>query len=130
MSNDKRWRLVCYDVRDPKRYRQAFKILKGAGRSLQYSIFRCRLDDRATEKLRWELNSVLNDDDSLLIIDLCPSCAGRVIAKNHVEGWADEVATFRLIAPIQASEGGAKRGRRKSGTSVEKNTPPRSLITK
>jgi len=53
MSADKRWRLICYDIRDVKRYRKVFRVLRGTGRSVQYSIFRARLDDRQTEQLRW-----------------------------------------------------------------------------
>lgn len=97
MSAEKRWRLVCYDVRDEKRYRKLFKIVKGAGEAVQYSIFRCRLDDLETERLRWRLSKVMAPEDSLLIIDLCPSCAHRVVARNHVEGWSEAPAAFRII---------------------------------
>lgn len=97
MAADKRWRLVCYDVRDDKRYRRVFKIVKGAGESVQYSIFRCRLDDAETERLRWRLAKVMAEEDALLIVDLCPSCAGRVIARNFVAGWAEVPPAFRII---------------------------------
>jgi CRISPR-associated endonuclease Cas2 len=94
---DKRWRVVCYDVRHPKRYRRVYKIVSGSGRRLQYSVFRCWLDDREVEKLRWRLANVMDAVDSLLIIDLCPNCAARVIAKNRVESWAPEPSGFRIV---------------------------------
>jgi CRISPR-associated protein Cas2 len=97
MSADKRWRLLCYDIREPKRYRKAFKILRGAGHSVQYSIFRARLDDREMEKLRWQLAEVMAPEDALLVLDLCPRCASKVISRNHVEGWTEEVSTFRIV---------------------------------
>ena len=97
MSAEKRWRLVCYDVRDEKRYRKLFRIVKGAGEFVQYSVYRCRLDDLATERLRWRLSQVMAPEDSLLIVDLCPSCAHRVVTRNHVEGWAEEPPTFRIL---------------------------------
>ena len=97
MSAEKRWRLVCYDVRDPKRYRRLFKIVKGAGEAVQYSVFRCRLDDGETERLRWRLAQVMAPEDSLLIVDLCPSCSRRVVTRNHVDGWTEERATFRIV---------------------------------
>ena len=53
MSADKKWRLVCYDIRDKKRYRKLYKIMRGTGHAIQYSIFRCRLDDRQLERLKW-----------------------------------------------------------------------------
>lgn len=98
MSADKKWRLICYDIRDPKRYRKVFKILRGTGHSVQYSIFRCRLDDRETEKLRWRLAKVMDDVDSLLIVDLCPGCASKVISRNHVDGWTEVPPTHRIFS--------------------------------
>jgi CRISPR-associated protein Cas2 len=100
MSALKRWRLVCYDVRDPKRYRKLFKIVKGAGESVQYSIFRCRLDDGETERLRWRLSQVMTPEDSLLIVDLCLSCAHNVVSRNHVDGWTEEPAAFRIVGGL------------------------------
>lgn len=97
MSALKRWRLVCYDVRDPARWRKVYKVVRGAGVHVQYSIFRCRLDDREVEKLRWELSRVMATEDALLIVDLCPRCAGNVVSRNHVEGWDEEPATFLII---------------------------------
>lgn len=98
MSEDtKRWRLVSYDIRDPARYRKAYTIITGHGTRLQYSLFRCRLDDAQVEKLRWRLAKVLDAEDSLLIIDLCPRCADRVVAKNQVDDWSVEPRPFRLV---------------------------------
>ena len=28
MSADKRWRLVSYDIRDPRRYREAYRLIR------------------------------------------------------------------------------------------------------
>ena len=90
---DKRWRLVAYDIRDPARWRKVYKIVRGAGERVQYSLFRCRLDNRDVERLRWRLARVMAPEDSLLVVDLCPTCASNVIARNHVEGW--EPASWR-----------------------------------
>jgi CRISPR-associated protein Cas2 len=97
MSVDKRWRLVCYDIRDPARWRKVYKIVRGRGTRVQYSVFRCRLDQREVESMRWELAKVMDSTDSLLIVDLCPTCAGNVISRNHVDGWEERVPSFRVI---------------------------------
>ena len=97
VAANKRWRLVCYDIRDPRRLREVYKIVSGNGHRVQYSIYRARLDDVQLEQLRWELSRVMAPDDSLLIVDLCPTCAANVISKNHVEGWQDPVPSFRVI---------------------------------
>jgi CRISPR-associated protein Cas2 len=102
MSADKRWRLVCYDIRTPARWRKVYKIIRGRGTRVQYSVFRCRLDQREVECLRWELSKVMAPEDALLIVDLCPTCAANVISRNHVEGWREQVASFRVIGPDRA----------------------------
>ncbi len=35
MAEGRFWDLVCYDIRDPKRWRRCFKLLKGYGEGLQ-----------------------------------------------------------------------------------------------
>lgn len=97
MAASKRWRLICYDIRDPARWREVYRIVLGHGHRVQYSIYRARLDDRQVEELRWQLSRVMDPVDALLIVDLCPTCASNVISKNHVSGWQDPVASFRVI---------------------------------
>lgn len=99
MSAEKRWRLICYDIRDDKRYRKIFKVLRGTGYSVQYSIFRAQLDDRETEELRWKLARLMAPEDALLIVDLCPRCAANVISRNHVDDWTDEPQPFAIVGP-------------------------------
>lgn len=108
----RRWRLVCYDIRDPKRYRQVYKVIRGEGDRLQYSVFRCRLDDRQTEELRWRMLKHMSPDDALLIVDLCPSCAGRVVSRNHLTGWKDPASEFRILGPPNDQGQDFVRGRR------------------
>jgi hypothetical protein len=36
-------------------------------------------------------------EDSLLIVDLCPTCAANVISRNHVEGWQEQISPFLVI---------------------------------
>lgn len=97
MSADKRWRLICYDIREPARWREVYKIVRGRGHRVQYSIYRARLDDLQVERLRWELARVMAVEDSLLIVDLCPTCATNVISRNHVEGWQEPISPFLVI---------------------------------
>ena len=81
--SDKRWYLVSYDVRDPKRWRQVYKIMKGSGDHLQYSLFRCWLTESQMAALRWELEKCLAKEDDLMFIHLCPSCAARVDVRGE-----------------------------------------------
>jgi len=106
MAADKRWRLVAYDIRDPARWRQVYKIVCGAGERVQYSLFRCRLDQRDVERLRWELARVMAPEDSLLVVDLCPTCASNVVARNHVEGWETQPPSFRIVGGSPSTDHG------------------------
>ena len=93
------WHLITYDVRDPKRLRKVAAKLEGVGTRIQYSVFRCRLDNRALEKLHWELNLIMDDEDDLLVIPLCGQCAARV--QLHSTGdqssWSEPPPTFRIV---------------------------------
>lgn len=63
--------LVCYDIRDPRRLRQVFKICKGYGEHWQYSIFFCVIKEIDRERLQSELEDVMHhDEDQILILDL------------------------------------------------------------
>jgi CRISPR-associated protein Cas2 len=95
----KHWHLVSYDVRDSKRLRRVAKKLEAYGTRMQFSVFRCRLDEKALEKLHWELNQLMTDEDDLLVIPLCECCAAKV--PNHSTGdqasWASAPPTFRIV---------------------------------
>jgi CRISPR-associated protein Cas2 len=97
MPEDKLWYLVCYDIRDPKRLRRCFKLLKGYGSSLQYSIFRCHLSRRQLERMRWEIEQELAPEDSLMIAGLCSGCASRMIARNTRVEWVGDQPRFRVV---------------------------------
>ncbi|MDX2217054.1 MAG: CRISPR-associated endonuclease Cas2 [Oculatellaceae cyanobacterium bins.114] len=97
MAESKNFYMICYDIRDPKRWRKAFNLLKGYGESLQYSIFRCRLSQRDREQLRWELEKILTPEDSLLIAGLCNQCVERIQACNRPESWTVEQEKVRIF---------------------------------
>ena len=94
---EKRWYLVSYDIRDPARWRQAYKRLKGYGERIQYSLFRCRLSKTEMEALRWELQQVLSDEDDLMFVHLCPRCATRVQEKGKDSGWSKTVTRYEVL---------------------------------
>lgn len=87
--SEKRWHLVCYDVRDPKRLAKVAKAVKGYGDRVQLSVFRARLSKRQKEELRLVLTKLMEDEDDLLIVEICPACAMRVVAggSGGKDGW-------------------------------------------
>lgn len=96
---DKHWHLITYDVRDSKRLRKVAKKLEGYGERMQYSVFRCRLDRLSLEKLCWELAEMMKEEDDLLVMPLCPSCAERVPlhSTGDQSAWASAPPTFRIV---------------------------------
>jgi len=93
----KRWFLVTYDVRDPKRLRRCAKQLKGYGSRIQYSVFRCRLTEREVEQMRWELNKLLKEEDDVLIVGLCDGCARRVRVRSPRVDWLSNDVEFEIV---------------------------------
>lgn len=89
--------LVTYDIRDPKRLRRVFKLMKGFGEWLQLSVFQCRLSRRRHAELLQLLDDVVNRRvDALLIIDLGP--ADKV--KPRVVSLGDKFEAVRRQAIV------------------------------
>lgn len=78
---------ICYDIRDPNRWRKAYKLLKGYGEALQYSIFRVRLTPRDREKERWQLEQILAEEDTLPIAGIYNRCVDCLVACNRPDTW-------------------------------------------
>ncbi|MDY6937788.1 MAG: CRISPR-associated endonuclease Cas2 [Cyanobacteriota bacterium] len=97
MAESKHWYLICYDIRCPKRWRKAYKLLGGYGHRLQYSIFRCWLSGRSREKLRWELETILTSEDDLLLIRLSHQCVKGIGGYNRPDAWRFEEEGYRLV---------------------------------
>ena len=73
-----------YVISLPKRYRQIYKAMKGAGESLQYSVFRCELSEVELQELKMKVWPILNlEEDRVMIVNLGP-----------VEGRGDECIEF------------------------------------
>lgn len=69
--------LVCYDIADAKRLRAVFKIMRGWGDHLQFSVFECQLTAADLVECRGELSAVIHHrDDQVLFVCLGPA-AGR-----------------------------------------------------
>ena len=96
---EKSWHLITYDIRDPKRLRKVAKKLEGYGERLQYSVFRCRLDRLALEKLCWELAEIMKEDDDLLVMPICRGCAERVPlhSTGDQSSWATRPPSFKIV---------------------------------
>jgi CRISPR-associated protein Cas2 len=65
--------IVSYDVSCPKRLRLVYRLMRGWGDHIQYSVFRCELTPRELVELRAGLSFVINHaEDQVLFIDVGP----------------------------------------------------------
>jgi len=95
-----KWWMVCYDVRDPKRLRRVARHMEGYGERMQYSVFRCWMTPRESERLRWELTEMLTPEDDVLVIPLCSTCVSGISCTHveaHPETWPSEPDRFRIV---------------------------------
>lgn len=68
---DDRLYIVAYDIRDQKRWRAVFKLMKGYGEWLQLSVFQCRLNARRKADLQATLDQIIHhDQDHVVLLDL------------------------------------------------------------
>lgn len=97
MAGNREWYMVCYDIREPARWRKAYKLLLGYGQRIQYSIFRCKLTKSGLEEMRWELTQVLDAEDSILIVGLCNNCIDRIPLINRPEEWSSDDPKYAIM---------------------------------
>ena len=66
--------IVSYDIADPKRLRQVFKLMRAWGDHLQFSVFECQLSRLDLVRLRAALAEIIHHDlDQVLFVDLGPA---------------------------------------------------------
>lgn len=88
--------LVTYDIRDSKRWRRVFRLMKGFGEWLQLSVFQCRLSRRRHAELIALLDGAIkHGTDAVLVIDL--GLAEKVKPRVVSLGEAFAVASRQAI---------------------------------
>jgi CRISPR-associated protein Cas2 len=66
--------IVTYDIRDPKRWRRVFRIMKGYGEWVQLSVFQCRMSRQRHAELIALLDGMIHHgDDHIVIMDVGPA---------------------------------------------------------
>lgn len=90
--------LVCYDVCDSKRLRQVHKVMKGAGHSMQYSVFRCELSAEERQDLMAVLWEIINPGvDRVLFANLGPANSR---GRECLEYWGDPREQPEFTSPV------------------------------
>ena len=65
--------IVTYDISDPKRLRQVFKLMLGYGDHIQLSVFECELNPSELVGLRHALGELIHhEQNQVLFVDVGP----------------------------------------------------------
>lgn len=84
-------RLIAYDIADDRRRRRAARLLEKRGIRLQRSVFVAEGGAGTLRALERELEDLLEEGDSLLILPCCESCFASA-RMFHAEAPAAMVA--------------------------------------
>jgi len=79
--------IAAYDIADPRRLRQALKILLAYAIGRQKSVFEVRLDGVAFERLRAAVSAIIDPrHDRFMLVRISPhrDCEAIGIAPAHV----------------------------------------------
>ena len=84
--------IVTYDIADPRRLRKVFKLMKGYGEHLQFSVFRCDLSKMTLATMKAALNVAIHaQEDQVLIIDVGPTEGrGAEVFESLGKAYVDE----------------------------------------
>ena len=69
----RRFVLVSYDISEDKRLRHIFKLLRGYGEHVQYSVFLCQLTEKDLIVLSEKIKDIIHHkEDQVILIGLGP----------------------------------------------------------
>lgn len=73
-NKDERFYLITYDVRDDRRWRRLYRVLRGYGEWRQLSVFLCRLSHRRLVDLESAVRDIVaQGEDHVLFVDMGPA---------------------------------------------------------
>lgn len=79
--------LVSYDISDQKRWRKVFKLMKGYGEHVQYSVFICQLTELQKAKLQASLEDIIHlKNDQVMFVHIGPVKDGQLSKKISTIG--------------------------------------------
>jgi CRISPR-associated protein Cas2 len=91
--------LIAYDIAEPRRWRRVYRILRGVGDSVQYSIFRAELSKMERVLLLERLLPWINEaHDRLLLVNLGVA-KENFLDEKKVEWYGREMLSFQEEGP-------------------------------
>jgi len=66
--------LVCYDITDDARRTRVFKLLRGFGDHLQFSVFECQMNRAELVRCQYAVREAIHQtEDQVLFVNLGPA---------------------------------------------------------
>ncbi len=82
----RRFVLVSYDISEQKRLRRIFKLLRGYGEHVQYSVFLCQLTEKDKVVLQEKIKDIIHhEEDQVILINLGAVEGKRASLPGHWE---------------------------------------------
>ncbi len=78
----RRYVLVSYDISDAKRWRKVYKIVRGYGTHVQYSVFLCQLTAQDEVELQQLLLDVIHQSMDQVIFARLGTVQSRAAERN------------------------------------------------
>lgn len=78
----RRYVLVSYDISDQKRWRRVYKIVRGYGMHVQYSVFLCQLTDQDEAELKQLLLDVIHQSMDQVIFARIGTVQAKAAERN------------------------------------------------
>ncbi len=89
--------LVIYDIRNERRLHKIAKIMERYGVRVQKSVFEMMCDEKAITRMRNEAKSILKEEDSLIIINLCAQCWQKKIQYGVKTPGIGEYEKYKIL---------------------------------
>ena len=91
--------IVTYDITEDARRTAVYKLLRGFGDHLQYSVFRCDLSERRRVELGGMVHDLIDHStDQVLIIDLGPVDGRAAICVSSIgRGYTNPERTVVIL---------------------------------
>lgn len=78
----RRYVLVSYDISDQKRWRKVYKIVRGFGSHVQYSVFLCQLTAQDEVQLQQMLMDVIHRTQDQVMFVRLGTVASKAVERN------------------------------------------------
>ncbi len=78
----RRYVIVSYDIGDSKRWRKVYKVVRGYGTHVQYSVFLCQLTEKDESELKQLLLDVIHHSADQVIFARLGTVQSKAAERN------------------------------------------------